>query len=417
MRLQNLLIIFIVIALPVIIILSVYVQYQVDAANLQASYDSTFLGATYDTLAAFQLNTTNNKYSAVSDSLVRDIEASINVFSTSFATSLGMTGTSKANVMTYVPALMFTLYDGYYIYTPTVSPENGAYEHSLKPYVYYTEQYESSAEDRKIVINYSIDNYVAVYYDDKKDNKYQSRAGYLEVIAERQNDTGIYKNGEDIYYNGIKIDKDETLQKNKYLYDKNSDGTISNFRTESNFSNSQNAYNYYKEAYDFTIWYNNVIKEVEPWHTDAGGDYRRYTDELIINENNQALPEVGSSFNDEKINVIKNKITDNLIQTMETYRKKANIEFNMPKFTEADWNQILNNVCVVSFVQGLVVGTTTYNNYVILPSTENEQHISDKGIYYVGYNIDENGNCVPVDGGCYHRIGCPELKGDVIVRI
>ena len=65
MRLQNLLIIFIVIALPVIIILSVYVQYQVDAANLQASYDNTFLGATYDMLSAFQLNTTNNKYSEI----------------------------------------------------------------------------------------------------------------------------------------------------------------------------------------------------------------------------------------------------------------------------------------------------------------------------------------------------------------
>lgn len=417
MRLQNLLIIFIVIALPVIIILSVYVQYQVDAANLQASYDNTFLGATYDMLSAFQLNTTNNKYSAVSDSLVRDIEASINVFSTSFATSLGMTGTSKANVMTYVPALMFTLYDGYYIYTPTVSPEDGSYEHSLKPYVYYTAQYESKTEDRKIVINYSLDNYVAVYYDNKKDNKYQSRAGYLEVIAERQNDTGIYINGEDIYYNGIKIDKDETVQKNKYSYNKNPDGTISNFSIQLENSKSQNAYNYYKEAYEFTNWYNNVIREVEPWHTDAGGIYRRYTDDLIINRDNQALSEVGSYFNDERINVIKNKITDNLIQTMETYRKKTSIEFNMPKFTEMDWNQILNNVCVVSFVQGLIVGTTTYNNYVILPSTENQQYISDKGIYYIGYNVDGNGNYVPINGGSYHRIGCPELNGDVIVRI
>ena len=89
MRLQNLLIIFVVIAIPVLVILSVYVQYQVDAANLQALYDSKFLGATYDMLSAFQLNTTNNKYSTVADSLIRDIEASINVFTDSFGTGLG----------------------------------------------------------------------------------------------------------------------------------------------------------------------------------------------------------------------------------------------------------------------------------------------------------------------------------------
>ena len=118
MKLQNLLIIFIIIALPVIIILSVYIEYQVDTATLRASYESKLLGATYDTMMAFQLNTTNNRYSTVSDSLIRDLEATINVFSTSLATPLGLTGTSEGNIMSYVPALVFTLYDGYYIYKP-----------------------------------------------------------------------------------------------------------------------------------------------------------------------------------------------------------------------------------------------------------------------------------------------------------
>ncbi len=191
MRLQNLLIIFVVIALPVIIILSVYVQYQVDAVYMQASYDSTFLGATYDMLSAFQLNSTNNKYSTTSDSTIRDLEASINVFVNSFGSALGLRGTSKANVMTYVPALLFTLYDGYYIYEPTLMPETSLYVHTLKPYVYYTEEYTNSDKTKRLVINYTLDNYVAVYYyeyNGENPAKCISKAGYLEAIAERQGD-------------------------------------------------------------------------------------------------------------------------------------------------------------------------------------------------------------------------------------
>lgn len=389
MRLQNLIIIFIVIALPVILILSVYVNYQVDAANLQATYDSTFLGATYDMLSAFQLNSTNNKYATVSDSLIRDIEASINVFSNSFGTGLGLRGTSKANVMNYVPAILFTLYDGYYIYTPTRSPENLYYEHALKPYVYYTEEYIN--ENKKIVINYTLDNYVAVYYDNNgSPEEYQSRAGYLEVIAERPTDNiGVYVNRDangnvtEVKYNGVIIDKDEILRENEYSYNVLADSTITNFNTRVNTKVSTSAYDYYIAAYDFTNWYNKLIQDVKPRK-----DGKEYEETLYITKNN---PTQNSKFNDERIKVIQNKITDNLIQAMATYGKKSTgtgttSEFNMPQFTVYDWDKILNNVCVVSFVQGLMAGTTTYNNYVIIPSTENEQHVNETDLYYIAYD-------------------------------
>ncbi len=423
MRLQNLLIIFVVIALPVIMVLSVYIGYQIDAANLQAQYDSKFLGATYDMLSAFQLNTTNNKYSTVSDSTIRDIEASINIFSNSFGSSQGISGTSKSDVMSYVPALLFTLYDGYYIYTPTKSPDTEAFEHGLKPYVYYTEEYTNNNNER-IVINYSLDNYVAVYYDNdtNTEESYRSRAGYLEVIAKDINDDGIYIDGDYIYYNGNPISKKETLIKNNYKYDALSDGTISNFITTTNAIESKSAYEYYKAAYDFTNWYNDLIRNVKPYaeikiedKSEESGyrkETKEFTNDLIINEENQALPGVGSYFNDEKNRVIQSKITDNLIQTMETYKKKTSVDFKMPEFTVYDWEKITNNVCVVSFVQGLVVGTTTYNNYVILPSTENEQYMNEKELYYIGYKAekDSEGQITGYEtDGYYHRINCPKL--------
>lgn len=397
MKLQNLLIIFIIIALPVIIILSVYVQFQIDTAMLKASYDSILLGTTYDTMLAFQLNSTNNRYSTVSDSLIRDIEASINVFSTSLATSFGVSGYSKSNMMTNVPALLFTLYDGYYIYTPTTT-EDGSAEYGLKPYVYYTKEYYNS-DNKKIIINFSLDNYVVVYYDNNEDREYTSKAGYLEIVADSQNGPGVYISGEDVYYNGVKIEKQETLKQNKYTYTTNADGTISNFNVNEQDASSKSAYEYYKNAHDFTKWYNSVI-------TDAlrgSEDYQI----LYINKNNSAIPDELSDFNNEKIKIIEDTIKSNLIQAMEMYSRKTTVDFAMPELTAEDWNQILHNVCVISFIQGLPIGTTIYNDYVIVSSTENKQYVSETDLYYIGYGAGSD--------RCYHRLGCDKLKGDEII--
>ena len=215
MRLQNLIIIFVVIALPVIIILSIYVRLQVDTANLRTDYDNIFFGATQDMLLAFQLNTTNNKYSTIADSLIRDIDASINAFTSTFESSFKYMGTSKKTVLEYVPAIVFTFNDGYYIYTPSVDSD-GNLKHALKPYVFYSKEYIDG--NKKIIINFSLDNYVSVCYYDG--DTYESRADYLELIANSSSGDGVYveiDNGKRIvYYNGIKIEEKETLKRNTF---------------------------------------------------------------------------------------------------------------------------------------------------------------------------------------------------------
>ena len=178
MKLQNLLVIFVIIALPVIILLSVYVNYQIDTARLKASYSSKLIDATYDTVAAFQLNINNNQYSTVSDSLMEDIKASTNIFVKTLASNLGIAGAKQSQVMTYIPAILYTLYDGYYIYAPVEKEDktDEVFEHELKPYVYYTRTYTNG--NKLLTVNFSLDNYVAVYY--YNGNSYHSKAGYLE---------------------------------------------------------------------------------------------------------------------------------------------------------------------------------------------------------------------------------------------
>ena len=123
MKLQGLGIIFAIIILPIAVILSYYIQMQVDTINLRTSYDSKVLDATYDAVAALELNTANEKLSDVSDSLRSILEASNNVFFNTLLTNFGLSNASPSLFQPYVPAILYTLYDGYYIYSPTRSPD------------------------------------------------------------------------------------------------------------------------------------------------------------------------------------------------------------------------------------------------------------------------------------------------------
>lgn len=122
MKLQGVSVLFALIVLPLILVLSYYIRLQVETINLQNTYDAKLLNSTRDALSAFEINTANEDLSTVSDSLRTIIEASSNVFINTLATNLGMSNASKNYIEPYVPSLLYTLYDGYYIYAPTRVP-------------------------------------------------------------------------------------------------------------------------------------------------------------------------------------------------------------------------------------------------------------------------------------------------------
>lgn len=190
MNLQTLSIILIIIILPITLILSAYTKVQIDTLALQTRYKTQLKNATYDAVVAFQLNTVQNSYSTVSDSMRRDISAVVQTFMTNLAGNMGMSGATENAIKPYIPAIVFTLYDGYYIYSPSVSyttdnagNEKRAYEHVLKPYIYYTARYVNEGQGIDIIVNYSLDNYVVITGNVGSEG-YVTKAGYL--IANRQ---------------------------------------------------------------------------------------------------------------------------------------------------------------------------------------------------------------------------------------
>jgi len=184
MNLQTIAVIFAIIIIPISLVLSAYIGTHIDTLVYQSQYDTKLAEATYDAVKAFQINTLNNQYSTISDSKIRDIEASVNVFFNSLGNNLGWGSYNENQVKEYVPALVYTLYDGYYIYSKYDNIGDGhggtglvrENQYGLKPYIYYTCRYKEGT-DTDFVINYTLDNAVIVY--GYINGNYVTRSGYL----------------------------------------------------------------------------------------------------------------------------------------------------------------------------------------------------------------------------------------------
>lgn len=176
MKLQNLTVIFVIIMIPIILVTSYYIQLQIDTVTMQTDYKTKLIKAAKDSIEAFEINSVqwNSEYSSTTDSKRRNINASVNTFITSFANALGIGGTSKEYMINYIPAILYTMYDGYYIYS-LAQEESGNYTHLLQPFVPYTELLTSGND--WIVINYTLDNYIEIYGEIS--GAYVEKQGYL----------------------------------------------------------------------------------------------------------------------------------------------------------------------------------------------------------------------------------------------
>lgn len=536
MKIQNFAILFVIIILPIIIVTSYYMSLQIDTINMQTSYNTKLLDATKEAIEAYEVNTVewNSDFSTLSDSKRRDIMASINTFTTSFANNIGIGGTSKETILTYIPAIAYTLYDGYYIYSPadtriTIKDKNevvvtmkeeltkGArpilivnggyddsnegkilykldtekgsadgtydgnkftldpskaeteYKHILKPFSAYSKSYEGELDGNKIdvVVNYTLDNYVKIYgkiekkNEDSTEYEYVLKEGYIidtdklgelprgtisgikldgiininkeelkeniayytdsKEIKKYENVTYVYTkdktkvyidniNGNFIidydnkrvnlsslstYYKKLTIPKKvganysyseiyQDLNDGTWYRKKNNNTDISNDNREkieekdlkkylgddgATYENTlkydYSAINYYVESYMFSIWAKSLNIENE-------------NDEIIFAgnpENEESL------FNQERREVIKETLISNLNQAITSYSSNSEGEYQLPVLSETDWDQILSNVSIVTFVQNIPIGMKYYNNYAIATSTVNKDYVDPNEIY------------------------------------
>ena len=495
MKLQHLAIIFVIIIIPISVVLSAYIQNQIDLIEIQTAYDNILINSTYDAVKAFQLNTTNNKYSTISDSKIRDIEAAVSTFYNSLNTSMTKYGMSPTDLEVYTPALLFTLYDGYYIYSSynnvyslekegdkekaSINLDESNFENGLKPYVYYSAKYKLNSGN-VIVVNYTLDNEITVYGD--FGDGYETKSGYLidtgkvknidetnktliydnDIIIQKEqlqehlitiedSATGETKEGDYnyIFYQNKKIYQDIDNYGRLLYYDNNGDVTIDNSITGipvifwyDNYTKtyiqdaqtkkyaqecqmySTSAYDYYKEAYEFSMWVQDKLKDVtqknmlkienpnefitqknnpeeEFYLSENTGD-----DENIFEFSDTNDPMLSdSTFNNHRLAVIRKSIETNLNAVISSYQNTALYEYEMPIMSSQDWYKILNNVSVVSYMQGMpMAGYRYYNNYAVITNNVNKEVVTNENIYIIAEKTGGTDN-----NREYHLPGCKEL--------
>lgn len=427
MKLQHLAIIFVIIILPVSLVISSYIQTQINTITLQTNYSSILQNATYDAVKAFELNTINNKYSTVSDSKIRDIEASISTFYTSLGTSMGASGYDQETLKQFIPAMVYTMYDGYYIYGKYYNYSEGQYQYGLRPYIYYSCRYIKGNDD--FIVNYTLDSNITVYGN--INGKYITKSGTLinpSAVTNIQKDSnGNYVS---LDYDGVTIEREILKQQliilddynnpskseyeyiiyenqkvykdgNNYFWHNNNkkqyitdSGTLNYARsmTLNGHLYSNSAVEYYASAYEFSNWVTtNIATITQKNAVDNDGkqitDFATNTeDERIFNLNERNNPLIsGTAFNENRISVIRKTIQSNLLSAIGNYNSgSANTyEFVLPVFTEEDWDKVLNNISVITFMQGIPIGSKYFNNYCIITNNTNKEVVKENSIYVI----------------------------------
>ena len=500
MKIQSLAIIFVIIILPISLVLSAYTKTRVETLNLQAQYDTKLDSATYDALKAYQMNSFQSKTGDFTNSKIRDIKASVNTFFNSMSTNFSTLGYTKESLQNYVPAIVYTMYDGYYIYAPfentwdindqvnkgwsgkddvseemkeqiipskreqqknykeyqdgatSESGQNSELIYGLKPYVYYSCRYKTGNTD--VVITYSLDNYIQI--QGLVDGTPVSKYGYLisNIVSSSDDNVTIGTAGANItigkegnikemaYYttdatfeNNDKEKTYDTPQKitgycikrngTKYYVIDSDQGIGGGARNQSNLYyilnqklvkqtstedlnantaiNNNNAIKYYKEANELkqfiestslkNLTVNDAVdiesgkryEELTQSEKDkigkTGQNFTNLNGHIFDFDNN--IESEQSNFNIHRRDVIKNSIERNLAIVIANFDKEAgsNTEFRLPKLKDTDWDKIMDNIGIITFMQGANIGGKTYSGYSIVSNTENEDVVTYDSIY------------------------------------
>lgn len=463
MKVQDLAVIFIIIILPISLVIATYSQYQIQTVNTQTLYDSKLTSATYDAIRAFQINTTTSATSELTNSKMRDLEASVSTFRNSIKSTFTLAGYSEEALDRYIPALVYTLYDGFYIYSPynnvvnedgTVRNDNGEGQYGFKPYISYSCRYKTGNID--VVITYALDNHISV--QGTIGDKYVNEAGYL--IDNIKYDEGT----KELTYNGEKIETEnvrqylplgqgndiyESIKLNGttyYLDDKNekpriiarlNDTTLTvqcsiekNGEEEFNkwksvIQNNTLARDYYIDAYKFTNWFkenglgelkygdaidsiiddDGIVQKNQPlWNANEERSKNKIFEFNSSADYNKNIENESSNFNEHRLAIIRHKIEVNLAIAISNYNAYLGVNnvFEMPQLGEEEWYSIIHNISLISFLQGLPIGGKYYNGYSVVTNSESKEVVLENNIYILGKNTDNKSQ--------YYKIGDRRIK-------
>lgn len=267
------------------------------------------------------------------------------------------------------------------------------------------------------------------YYNYKESDPYNGGEYYISLKNSSVNNVR-FQTGDDIIKDTLEIEK--LISSDSAYQTIVEDGSYSGINVQYDGFDIEDldAKEYYIKAYFFSKWVQRNLSDVDAskikqnisqselennkfaYTTDFEGkifnidssDDNTFKANAIENnpENNNSI------IAKHKRDIIKNSIQYNLNTAISTYSTSHNgaaTEYQLPVLKETDWDSILNNVCMVSFMQGIPCGTQIFNDYAVVKSNNNNTSVSIENLYFTT-NI---GNEPESTGDTYHKIDCDKL--------
>lgn len=221
----------------------------------------------------------------------------------------------------------------------------------------------------------------------------------------------IEVSGENVRYRDINIDSENLKQfinkdkETNYVkingtkYYKDDDGSWYSFlngekiKTDMIYKdNNEAAKQYYKDAKNFTDKFRSYgfdeLTGKDAVDNNGNSLEQVFGNKKIFdfgNKNTGSIEDSDSDFNQHRLAVIRYTIESNLSIAIANYNNYSSVttNFQMPTLKEDEWTKIINNVSIISFMQGLNIGGKVYNGYSIITNTKNDEVVTDESIYLI----------------------------------
>lgn len=430
MKIQHWAIIFIIIILPISIITRNVISKKNLLLRDETRYNNIVDNATYDAVSQIIEASELLGYGKNIPITQAIADASIDRFFTTLSVNFNLPAgreNSEAYFAQYIPAIIIVGYDGLYVYS--YESTASGYDFVLKPKIPYSYEYQVPGTSKSIIINFTLDNYVKIYFPD--DTFLTDVVGADGIVD--TNGTHVLEGyiGEplDVDQNGVDDLNDyldpvlnilTALPTGGEQYTNNDDPFgISEFGSNTEkVKYIKNMMPMFTENLSYILkqWakadslnINSVVHGLDILYEDAAAQDYEYDAEGNVTQN-------ASDFHLLRRENIINLITSVIREEFNEHNYYADTmgityNFNIPDIGRDQWNNTIDDISVLAFFQGMPIGTDMYyNNYSLGGSRIVKSNYLYGETVYAGRVNALN----KVDGHkVYHRYDCPLIMKDI----
>lgn len=383
MKIQHWAIIFIIIILPISIICRNVISKKNLLLRDETRYNNIVDNATYDAVSQIVEVSEELGYGKNIPITKSVADAAIDRFFNTLCVNFNMPigrNLAESHFCQYIPAIIIVGYDGLYVYSYETTAKG--YEYVLKPKIPYAYTYKSQNSNKNVTINFTLDNYVTIYFPDNEFlkglpdetgniNEQGTHVlegyigGFLDVDQNGVNDLDDYLNpdtgmlepakgrtqyidNDDPY--GITSYKDNSVEQRNYI-----------LNMVPSFTDNL--------SYVLEVWADNGSAASSNVARDLGFLYEEGAGQDYVHDDEGNIVTEASDFNLLRRETIINLITSVMKEEFNEHNAYADAlgltyNFSIPDIGRDQWNNTIDDISVLAFMQGMPVGADSYyNNY------------------------------------------------------